>query len=88
MNSKIDKIDTSNGKFLLTDINGFEKEYDKIIFSIHPEKILEIKNDFDKKIIDILKLFKTSKNKAYLHTKYRHKRFWNLNELERWKMLY
>ena len=67
LNSKIDKIDTNNGKFLLTDINGFEKEYDKIIFSIHPEKILEIKNDFDKKIIDILKLFKTSKNKAYLH---------------------
>ena len=68
LNSKIDKIDTNNGKFLLTDINGFKKEYDKIIFSIHPEKILEIKNDFDKKIIDILKLFKTSKNKAYLHS--------------------
>ena len=68
LNSKIDKIHTNNGKFLLKDINGFEKEYDKIIFSIHPEKILEIKNDFDKKIIDILKLFKTSKNKAYLHS--------------------
>ena len=67
LNSKIYKIQTNNRKFLLTDINGFEKEYDKIIFSIHPEKILEIKNDFDDKITDILKLFKTSKNKAYLH---------------------
>ena len=67
LNSKIYKIQTNNRKFLLTDINGVEKEYDRIIFSIHPEKILEIKNDFDDKITDILKLFKTSKNKAYLH---------------------
>ena len=67
LNSKIQKIITNDNKFSLIDINGAEKEYDKIIFSIHPEKILEIKNDFDSKIINILNLFKTSKNKAYLH---------------------
>ena len=67
LNSKIQEINTNNSKFYLTDINGIQKEYDKIIFSIHPEKILEIKNDFDSKIINTLNLFKTSKNKAYLH---------------------
>lgn len=67
LNSKIQKINTNDNKFSLIDINGNQKEYDKIIFSIHPEKILEIKNDFDNRIINILNLFKTSKNKAYLH---------------------
>ena len=67
LNSKIQKINSNDNKFSLIDINGIQKEYDKIIFSIHPEKILEIKNDFDSKIINILGLFKTSKNKAYLH---------------------
>ena len=67
LNSKILKINTNDNKFSLIDINGNQKEYDKIIFSIHPEKILEIENDFDNKIISILNLFKTSKNKAYLH---------------------
>ena len=67
LNSKIQKINTNGNKFSLIDINGTQKEYDKIIFSIHPEKILEIKNDFDKKMTSILSLFKTSKNIAYLH---------------------
>ena len=67
LNSRIQKINTNGNKFSLIDISGNQKEYDKIIFSIHPEKILEIKNDFDSKIINILSLFKTSKNKAYLH---------------------
>ncbi len=67
LNSKIQKINTNGNKFSLIDINGTQKEYDKIIFSIHPEKILEIKNDFDKKMTTILSLFKTSKNIAYLH---------------------
>ena len=67
LNSKIQKINTNGNKFSLIDISGNQKEYDKIIFSIHPKKILEIKNDFDSKIISILSLFKTSKNKAYLH---------------------
>ena len=67
LNSKIQKINTNGNKFSLIDINRNQKEYDKIIFSIHPEKILEIENDFDNKIISILNLFKTSKNKAYLH---------------------
>ena len=67
LNSKIQLINTNDNKFSLIDINGIQREYDKVIFSIHPEKILEIKNDFDSKIINILNLFKTSKNKAYLH---------------------
>ena len=67
LNSKIQKINTNDNKFSIIDINGIQREYDKIIFSIHPEKILEIENNFDNKIINILNLFKTSKNKAYLH---------------------
>ena len=68
LNSKISKIYTKDSKFLITEINGEEKEYDQLIFSIHPEKILEIKNNFDDKITNILKLFKTSKNTAVLHS--------------------
>ena len=55
LNSKIQKIDTNDNKFSLIDMNGIQKEYDKILFSIHPEKILEIKNDFDDKIIRYFK---------------------------------
>ena len=67
LNSEVQRIYRKKNKIIIIDASGYKCEYDKIIFSIHPERILKIENDFDEKITNILKLFKTTKNIAYLH---------------------
>ena len=67
LNSKIQEIRKGNNKIVIIDKNGKDKAFDHVIYAIHPERILEIKSNFDQKELKVLKLFKTSSNKAFLH---------------------
>jgi len=67
LNSKIQEIRKGNNKIHIINKDGVDKIFDHVIYAIHPERILEIKSNFDRKELKILGLFKTSKNKVFLH---------------------
>jgi predicted NAD/FAD-binding protein len=65
-NTNITSITRSNKKILLIS-NQKKYEFDKVIFSNHPEEILKILQDPTEKEQNILKKFRQTENIAYTH---------------------
>lgn len=68
LNNGIASVKRVDGKVVVTEMNGDEKIFDKVIFASHADETLKILSDATTKESELLDCFKYQYNKATLHT--------------------